>query len=199
MPNKNPHPESESRADPQFPDDEWVRAQYERIHRAAWMMTGDVWAAEDLAQQTFVVAIDKWDRFDGRSARETWLYGILIQLRRRHYRSLTRLRRRIENYAKRNPLSEAHIPTDELAESQWRETVWADVARLPAAQRDAVTLRYAEEMSYEEIAETLKCAVGTAKTRVHHGLKRLRKIRSDFADSTDERASEFQPPSLTRT
>ena len=47
--------------------------------------TGDAWAAEDLAQETFVVAIDKWDRFDNRSARSTWLYGILVQLRRRRW------------------------------------------------------------------------------------------------------------------
>ena len=168
----------DQREDCQFPDDSWVRAHYERIHRAAWMMTGDAWAAEDLAQEVFVVAIDKWERFDGRSSRATWLYGILIQLRRRRGRTLARLRRRLQTYADRNPTKEVSDPATELAAKQWQESVWADVAKLTEAQRDAVTLRFAEEMSYDEIASALGCAVGTAKTRVHHALKRLKDIRS---------------------
>lgn len=189
MPTNTKHSDSDQRVDPQVPDDEWVRTHWERIYRAAWMMTGDPWVAEDLAQQTFVIAIDKWDRFDGRSARATWLYGILIQVRRRHNRTMGRLRRRIQHYADRNPKPEHDEPDDSLAQQQWRESVWADVAKLPAAQRDAVTLRFAQEMSYDQIAQSLGCAVGTAKTRVHHGLKRLREIRKDFDGSTDDQAA----------
>ena len=183
MPTNQPTQDSEQRVDPQVPDDDWVRAHYERIHSAAWMMTGDRWAAEDLAQETFVVAIDKWSRFKGRSSRATWLYGILIQLRRRHGRTLARLRKRLRNYADQNPQPLLHDPNTELAERQWRESVWADVAKLPSPQRDAITLRFAQEMSYDEIAEAIGCAVGTAKTRVHHGLKRLRLASQHFQDN----------------
>ncbi len=165
---------SEIPSDPQVPDDPWIGALYPRIYRAAWMMTGDPWAAEDLAQDTFVVAIDKWDRFDGRSSRSTWLYGILVRLRQRRDRTLARMRRRLQAYADRNPPKEILDPEVQLAASEWRESVWADVATLPAAQRDAIVLRYVEEFSYEEIAAAMNCAVGTAKTRVHHGLKRLK-------------------------
>lgn len=163
--------------DPVAPDDAWIAAHYERIHRAAWLMTGDAWEAEDLAQETFVVAIDRWRSFGGRSSRLTWLYGILIRLRRRRARSVTRLRRRIEEYMSRKERTVAADPQLEFAYRQWRESVWADVATLPAAQREAILLRFAEGMTYEQIAQTSGCAVGTAKTRVHHGLSRLRNHR----------------------
>lgn len=186
---------------PPAPSDQWVRAHYERIHRAAWMMTGDPWAAEDLAQETFVVAIDRWDRFDGRSTRSTWLYGILIRLRRRHDRTMARIRRRLKNYADRQTPATTIDPPTQLAQQQWRESVWADVAKLPAAQRDAITLRFANEMSYDEIAAVVGCAVGTTKTRVHHGLKRLREQgnRDAFVVPRETVANETPVPTPSRT
>ena len=147
-------------------------------------MTGDASEAEDLAQETFVIAIEKWHAFQGRSSHSTWLYGILIRLRQKRFRSLARMRRRLEKYIERSDPPVVDDPQIALSQSQWRESVWSAVAKLPVPQRDAVTLRYAEGLSYEQIAEVLGCACGTAKTRVHHGLKRLR----------NEDAQELQPP-----
>ena len=166
-------------ATPREIDDARIREFYPRIHRAAWLMTGDAWEAEDLAQETFVVALDRWKTFEGRSSESTWLYGILMRLQQRRRRSLARMRRRLMQYVERGggeqrTISQTEDPSTMLAQSQWRESVWADVARLPAPQQTALTLRFAEEMSYEQIAETIGCAAGTAKSRVHHGLKRLR-------------------------
>lgn len=156
-------------------DDDWIGEYYSRIHRAAWLMTGDAWAAEDLAQETFVVALDQWSKFEGRSSESTWLHGILMQLHRRRNRMLGRLRQRLLKYAERmdsNPRPSQ--PDADLAEKEWRSSIWADVANLPDAQREAITLKFAEDMTYEQIADALGCAEGTAKTRVHHGLKKLR-------------------------
>ena len=156
------------------PDDAWISEHYDRIHRAAWLMTGDPCAAEDLAQEVFVVAIDRWDRFGGRSSAATWLYGILIRLARRRTRSLMRFRHRLQQYVARHQPSPSSDPKFEHARQQWRDSIWRDVAKLPNHQRDAVLLRFAEGMSYEQIARAVGCAKGTAKTRVHHGLKKLR-------------------------
>jgi RNA polymerase sigma-70 factor (ECF subfamily) len=103
----------------------------------------------------------------------------LIRLSHRRARSLARLRRRIQEYVSRQQTTGLTDPQTKLVHRQWRESIWADVARLPAAQRDAVLLRFAEGLSYEEVAQTLGCAVGTAKSRVHHGLKRLRLNHED--------------------
>ena len=166
-------------------DDDWIRQQYPRIHRAAWLMTGDPADAEDLAQETFIVALERWNSFQGRSSRQTWLYGILIRLCQRRRRSLARFRQRLKQYIEQKSCSEADRsargnPEDLVWRQQWQESIWASVARLPAEQQTAVTLRFAEEMSYQQIAEVVGCAVGTAKTRVHHGLRRLREF-AEFA------------------
>lgn len=160
-------------------NDDWIREHYSRIHRAAWLMTGDPWSAEDLAQETFIVALDQWHKFADRSSETTWLYGILIRLDKRRRRTLGRMRRRWKKYIERGEHLETGAaneidPQTGLAQQQWRDSIWAKVAVLPPAQREAITLRFAEEMSYQQIAETLNCAVGTAKTRVHHGVKRLK-------------------------
>lgn len=178
MPSDSPVSDQRS-APPRQIDDEWIREHYSRIHRAAWLMTGDAWSAEDLAQETFIVALDQWQKFEGRSSETTWLYGILLRLDKRRRRTLGRMRRRWKQYIERGEHLELGAtneldPQTQLAQQQWRDSIWAEVAELPNAQREAVTLKFAEEMNYQQIAETLGCAVGTAKTRVHHGLKRLK-------------------------
>lgn len=184
-------------------DDDWIRKQYPRIHRAAWLMTGRAAEAEDLAQETFVVALDRWDSFQGRSSASTWLYGILIRLVQRRGRTLSRLRRRLMQYAEdngstRQQISEADDPQTALARQQWQESIWADVAGLPTSQRIAVTLRFAEGMSYQQIGETVGCATGTAKSRVHHGVKRLRDRLSEQCDDRDWRLDHSTGPGTSR-
>jgi RNA polymerase sigma-70 factor, ECF subfamily len=157
-------------------DDDWIREYYPRIHRAAWLMSGDPATAEDLAQETFIIALDRWHQFEGRSSASTWLCGILLHVHQRHGRTLARMRRRLMHYidARTSGGPASGDPQTELASKEWRQSIWALVAKLPRPQRDAVTLRFAENLTYEEIADTLGCSVGTAKTRVHHGIKRLR-------------------------
>src|SRR5262245_54650668 len=77
-------------------DLERVSEQYfQRIHRAALMLTGNPWDADDLAQETFLVLAREHCRFQGRSTLYTWLYGILVNLERRHRRRRGMMRRKL--------------------------------------------------------------------------------------------------------
>lgn len=181
-------------------DDAWIREHYSRIYRAAWLMTGDRPTAEDLAQETFVVAIHSRNRFRGHSSEATWLYGILVRLQKKHWRSLARWKRRLVAYVESGDRDLNHgdsgeDPQSVMAAEQWRDSIWADVARLPIEQRMAVTLRFAEGMSYDQIAKAVNCASGTAKSRVHHGLKKLREtlssdVREPFSSFGESAGSE---------
>ena len=146
--------------------DAWIADVYPRIHRAAWAMTGNPSLADDLAQETFVTALDKWNSFHGRSSRLTWLHGILIRINRKQFRSLARFRRRIQSYWERNGLQESEDGGNELAIREWNESVWSEVAKLPRPQAEAITLRFASEMTYQQIGDAVGCPEGTAKTRV---------------------------------
>ncbi|MHB1928962.1 MAG: sigma-70 family RNA polymerase sigma factor [Acidimicrobiales bacterium] len=55
------------------------------------------------------------------------------------------------------------------------DELWQLLRSLPARQRDALALRYYEDLSLEEVAHLLGCPLGTAKSLIHRGLAALRK------------------------
>jgi RNA polymerase sigma-70 factor (ECF subfamily) len=151
-----------------------VEQSYPRILRAALVMTGDPWDAEDLAQETFLQAMRSWHRFARRSTPDTWLYSILLNLRRKRLRSAQRRRSTwLQWFERERPSSRADSPEAEILRTEWRESLWAAVARLPEPQQHAVVLRYSEGLSYQQVAEILQVPIGTVKSRLHHALTAL--------------------------
>jgi RNA polymerase sigma-70 factor (ECF subfamily) len=151
-----------------------VVESYPRILRAALVLTGNRWDAEDLAQETFLQALGAWRRFRGRSRADTWLYAILLNRHRSRMRSIRRRKQGWLRWLGRAPaLPEADPPEARVEWEEWRDTLWAAVARLPEPQQHAIVLRYSEGLSYGEIAEVLRCPMGTVKSRLHHGLAAL--------------------------
>ena len=73
-----------------------TQQNFARIHRAALVLTGNPWDADDLAQETFLVLSAQADRFAGRSSIYTWLYGILLNLDRRERRRHGTRRRKLK-------------------------------------------------------------------------------------------------------
>jgi RNA polymerase sigma-70 factor, ECF subfamily len=153
-----------------------VENHYSRIHRAALVMTGNVWEADDLAQETFLQALRSLPKFHGASRPQTWLYAILIKQHRRRLRSRERRNRRVLRWftwARTPPENER--PDKQMESDEWRDSVWRLVAELPEMQRHVLVLRYSEELPYEEIAHVLDCPVGTVKSRLHHAVAQLRR------------------------
>jgi RNA polymerase sigma-70 factor (ECF subfamily) len=69
-----------------------------------------------------------------------------------------------------------NAPADAAAEvTEWKNSLWGRVAKLPDGQRQALVLRFSEQLRYEEIAEALDCPLGTVKSRIFHGLLALRR------------------------
>jgi RNA polymerase sigma-70 factor, ECF subfamily len=146
---------------------------YPRIRRAALMLSnGNAWDADDLAQETILQAARGWRSFTGASQVHTWLYSILLNQHRRRIRSAGRWWRSWMGWFERRPL-ENGSPELQLEADEWRQTLWSAVAELPEPQKQAVILRYAEELTYEQIADVLQCPLGTVKSRLHHGLAAL--------------------------
>ena len=165
---------------------------YPRIRRAALVMTGDPWEADDLAQETFLQAASSWRRFAGRSRVDTWLYGILLRVRGRRLRTARRQRRRWLAWFDRSPPRPEPTAETRLIEEEWRDSLWAEVSRLPEAQQHAVVLRYSAGLSQDEIAAAMDCPVGTVKSRLHHALATLTTKLADNGsmNSTEHSRSE---------
>ena len=158
---------------------------FDRIHRAAFMLSGNPWDADDLAQETFMVLSRQADRFEGRSSLYTWLYGILLNLDRRERRRKGTHRRKLSVLWEDGAGDEKSTPAAEtsIEVSEWKRSLWAFVAKLGDGQRQALVLRFSQGLRYDEIADVLDCPLGTVKSRIFNGLAALREmIGPDQAD-----------------
>ena len=147
-----------------------------RIYRAALVLTGNPWDADDLAQETLLVLARDAQRFEGRSSIYTWLYGILLNLERRERRRFGMRKNKLKVVWSDGEDSASVIPPAEapLEVREWKQSLWSFVARLPDGQRESLILRFSEHLSYEEIAAVLDCPLGTVKSRIFNGLSTLR-------------------------
>jgi RNA polymerase sigma-70 factor, ECF subfamily len=155
-----------------------VRMHYPRIRRAALLLSnGNTWDADDLAQETVLQAASGWSRFKGDSGAGTWLYAILVRQHRRRRRTAGRVWRRwLRWFESTRANSDPSAPDQRLRGDERRDNVWTAVACLSAAHREAVVLRYAEGLTYEEIAQATSCPIGTVKSRLHQALAALQKM-----------------------
>lgn len=141
-----------------------VEAHYDRIVRLAQVMSGNAQDAQDLAQETFLAAIEGSDRFRGESAVSTWLIGIL----RHRFLKWRRRRRHV-------PLADdAGMAAPEEVAAPSPPDPSAAIAGLPEHLRVTLVLFHYEGMDYAAIATALDCPVGTVRSRLHEARSRLR-------------------------
>jgi RNA polymerase sigma-70 factor (ECF subfamily) len=160
-----------------------LRDHFARIRRAALVLTGNPWDADDLAQETFLVLARQQSAFEGRSGLYTWLYGILLNLERRERRRAGVRRRKLRVLWSQGTAAPRATPAADarLEVGEWRRGLWSHVARLPDGQRQALVLRFSEHLAYDEIAVAMACPLGTVKSRIFNGLESLRgMLRNDM-------------------
>ena len=129
--------------------------------------------ALDVAQEAFIKAYRAIGNFRGDSAFYTWLYRIAINTAKNW---LVAQKRRppafdidavdAEQYDMDSRLKDRATPENELLREEIKETVYRTIAELPEDLRTAIVLREMEGMSYEEIATTMECPIGTVRSRI---------------------------------
>lgn len=147
---------------------EFVTARSPALLRTAWMLTGDSGAAEDLLQTALARTWPHWDRI-AESRPEAYVRQVLV---RTHASWRSRL------WRGETPTADTAMPTksgrDEHAAADVRLLLAAALARLPLRQRQAVVLRYFEDLSVETVAEIMGSSPGTVKSQSARGLAKLR-------------------------
>ena len=131
--------------------------------------------ALDLAQEVFLKAYKALPQFKGHSRFYTWLYRIAINTVidfRRKSKGVTSFSIDDENI-KEIPGNTAS-PDRQAINQELREELHSALVSLPEDQRAVIVLRELEELSYQEIADTLECTIGTVMSRLHYARKRLR-------------------------
>ncbi len=143
----------------------FYRREYRSVVGFAFVLTGDVWRAEDLAQDAFSAAHRGWDRIG--------LYDNPAGFVRRAVanRAVSFFRRQS---TERRALARMHeTPVEESVLSAEGEQVWAAVRSLPRRQAQTVALVYLYGLSLTEVAELLGFSTGTAKTHWRRARRRL--------------------------
>jgi RNA polymerase sigma-70 factor, ECF subfamily len=138
------------------------RAHWPRAFRAAYLVTHDAGAAEDIAQESFLAAIRALDRFDRRRPFGAWLHRIVVN-RAIDWTRARKLRAEVE-------LVES-LPGPQ-SPSEGGETL-AALAKLSPEHRAVIVMRYLLEFTPGEIAEALDLPRGTVNSRLRRGLDTL--------------------------
>ena len=148
-------------------------------------MLGNNSDAEDIAQQVFVRVWKSASRYVARAKFTTWLLKItrnlvFNELRRRSRHAQVPLQTESEEEERPIRDDQAMVPDASLLEHELQEAIDAAIANLPESQRLAVILRRYEELSYEEIAETLDQSVSAVKSLLFRARTELRASLSRY-------------------
>jgi RNA polymerase sigma-70 factor, ECF subfamily len=155
-----------------------VRTHQKRIYRVLCLLLGNPDEADSLTQECFLRAYAGRNGFRGDASLGTWLVRIAINLardqqRNRRYVFWRRLLRGQDEAS--NLLADRRRTQEEsFVTSERAKTVWNAVDCLPLKQRTAFILRFAEEMSIQEIADSMKLREGTVKAHLSAALRKVR-------------------------
>jgi len=154
-------------------------AQYGKsVYRFAFARTRDAQIAADVCQQVFLEAYRDLDRYANRSSLQSWLFGIA---RHRCIDAARTSRRWNVRFKNDEPVEHAADPTleCELDRNRLQRILSESLARLTPAAREAVVLRYQDELSYGEVAAIVGDSESTVEQRVRRALPLLRKYFQD--------------------
>jgi RNA polymerase sigma-70 factor (ECF subfamily) len=158
--------------------DQLLASQRPRATAAALRVLHNPDDAEDAVQDAFLKLWRSLPSFEGRSSFSTWVHRIVVN-------SSVDLMRRCAarpEFVERSPqgVADAAVepvhratPESELADREIERWVRVAVTTLPVAHRQVLELREFEDCSYQEMANIIRCPVGTVMSRLHHARTRL--------------------------
>ncbi|HXV28533.1 MAG TPA: sigma-70 family RNA polymerase sigma factor [bacterium] len=160
-----------------------VDRYYEMVYAVAFGVLHHREAAKDAAQEVFLKAYRELIRFEGKSKFKTWLYRVAVNT------ALDEVRKRkpVQSLDATDKASEEDVPPviipdrapgprDRAAQRELRQLLDEAIEQLSPDHRAVLVLREWQELSYEEIAETLGIEMGTVMSRIHYARKRLGEI-----------------------
>lgn len=157
-----------------------VQAYQRPVYNLTYRMLGNQQEAEDAAQETFLRAYASLRKYNAEHKFSTWLFSIA------NHHCIDRLRRRRmtwvsydDNPVLQNLEGAAPRPEHSALAGEQRDEIQQLVDQLQPEYRMPLILRYWEDYSYEEIAETLNLSVAAVKSRLFRARQQMAKLYSD--------------------
>ena len=150
---------------------EFVAARSPALFRTAYLMVGDHGLAQDLVQEALTKTYVAWPRLREVSKAEAYTRKAITTTYISWWRRKAWAAERPRDDVPEGGLTSEPGHDNGVVDRAW---VWSELQSLPPRQRAAIVLRYYEDLTEAQTAEAMGCAVGTVKSQVAQGIKRLR-------------------------
>lgn len=155
----------------------------DRVYNVCFRITGNPSDALDASQETFGILFRRIGEFRFESRFSSWVYRIAVnasidvrrRARSRRTASLDAMQQSPTERARFEPTDKVDMPSISASRRELEQAIQLAISRLSPKLRTIVVLRYIENLSYEEVAETLRISLGTVKSRLaraHEALDR---------------------------
>lgn len=173
------------------PDEEgfrrWMAARGPALRRKAYLLTGDWYAADDLAQEVLVALCSRWSRVARGGNVDAYanrvLFGKHVDAVRRPWR-----RESATDVLLERPDASSARAFDEVEDAD--SALMRALAGLAPPFRAVVVLRFVDDLSVDEIARTLDVPAGTVKSRLSRAVAQLRAALGPAVTTPDDSAPE---------
>jgi RNA polymerase sigma-70 factor (ECF subfamily) len=154
----------------------------EKVYRVAYGVVRQREDALEIVQDVFVKLFRSIRSFEGKSRFYTFLYRMTMNTAIDHVR-------RMKKFSKPSVQEEGGFQLPEQPEKgpdrlllykELEEKVKGALEKLPMDQRTAIIFREIEGLSYQEMAETMRCSLGTVMSRLHYGRKKLQELLKGY-------------------
>ena len=169
---------------------ELVDKYQKQVHALVWRKIGDFHIAEEITQDTFLIAYQKLSTLKKSQSFSSWLYVIATSLCRAWFRKKYRreqLRQGTDTTHPENATYSEYVveENERIATETQRDVVKKLLAKLGESERTVVTLHYFGEMSCSEIGAFLGISTNTVKSRLRRAQQRLRKEETMIREVLD--------------
>jgi RNA polymerase sigma-70 factor (ECF subfamily) len=159
-----------------------VRLYADRLFGLAYSLVGSSADAEDVVQETLLAALKRIESFEGRTSLATWLRSIVV-----FQASKARRSRKVRSAVPIHEQERLGFAGDDrlstrspAAAVDSRSDVAQMLQTLSPEHREVLVLRELQQLSYEEISQTLAIPVGTVMSRLHRARQELRQRFSGY-------------------
>ena len=164
-----------------------IRRYQRQVANIIYLTLGSREVVEDLTQEAFIRVYRSVAKFEFDASFYSWLYRITVNLcideiRKRNIKKTFSLDFFSEGQVeeKEKPSKRIQTPSDALLESEKKDVVSRALQKLRSSHRSVLILREYEDLSYEEIAQTLKISVQAVKSRIFRAREEMRILLKDY-------------------
>lgn len=147
---------------------------YQQVYGIAYRYFGEVEAAKEVCQQTFLRVQQKLGGLKDPASFKVWLYRMVINLCHTEVRRKKTRKQHYEGYGVVRSLGMAPTPDELYQQHEKKEMILVALQQIPKEQRTIIIMKEYEGLKFREIAEILEVSENTVKSRLYYGLKALR-------------------------